>query len=122
LAAVWNEYYEKLLGVIVPDDKNGCLQDVHWSHGSFGYFATYSIGSLYAAQLFSSIKKINPQLNQEIANGNTNLVWSWLQKHIYPAGRFYTSSDLCKNATGEILNPDYFLTYIAGKYAEIYRL
>ncbi len=62
----WNEHYKKYLGVTVPNDKKGCLQDVHWSHGSFGYFATYSLGSLYAAQLHAALAKQNSSLEQDI--------------------------------------------------------
>ncbi len=69
IPAYWNEHYKKYLGVTVPDDKRGCLQDVHWSHGSFGYFATYSIGSLYAAQLFAAISNEHPFLNKDISRG-----------------------------------------------------
>lgn len=120
LSEIWNDYYQKFLGVTVPDDKSGCLQDVHWSHGSFGYFATYSIGSLYAAQLFSAMKKSHPQINQEISTGNTNSVLQWLQQQIYPSGRYFSSSELCKNATGEILNPNYFIQIAIEKYNNIY--
>ena len=62
IPAWWNEQYNRLLGVVVPDDRQGCLQDVHWSHGSFGYFPTYSLGSFYAAQFFSMAEKNIPGL------------------------------------------------------------
>ena len=116
IPAVWNEYYEKYLGVKVPDDKQGCLQDVHWSHGSFGYFATYSIGSLYAAQFWNTITKAHPNIQNELSIGNSTEIFHWLQKNIYPHGRYFTSSELCKKATGEILNPQYFIEYISNKY------
>lgn len=116
----WNELYKQYLGVIVPDHKSGCLQDVHWSHGSFGYFATYSIGSLYAAQFFASIKRENPDLESNLRTGNTTLVWNWLQQHIYNFGRYYSSEELCKQATGETLNTSYFINYVQNKYTEIY--
>ncbi len=122
IPAYWNGHYKKYLGITVPDDVRGCLQDVHWSHGSFGYFATYSIGSLYAAQLFSAVKKQNAGLEQEIASGNTCSVFSWLQQNIYPFGRFYNSEDLCRNATGEYLNSKYFIEYAKAKFSRIYNL
>lgn len=122
IPAYWNEHYQKYLGVTVPDDLQGCLQDVHWSHGSFGYFATYSIGSLYAAQFFSAIQKQNPALIPEITAGNTGSVLTWLKQNIYPYGRFYTSEELCKHATGEILNSQYFIDYTVKKYSGIYQL
>lgn len=120
IPAYWNEQYKNYLGVHVPDDKQGCLQDVHWSHGSFGYFATYSIGSLYAAQFFDAIQKSSPGLGEMLANGNTSAVWSWLKQHIYPFGRYYLSEDLCTLATGEPLNAAHFINYARKKYSGIY--
>ena len=121
IPAVWNEMYKQKLGINVPDDNRGCLQDVHWSHGSFGYFATYSIGSLYAAQLWSTIKKSIPDLDTTILNGSTLPVFNWLQKNIFPHGRYFDASGLCKKATGEMLNPRYFIDYAKGKFYDIYR-
>jgi len=119
IPAYWNEHYKKYLGVTVPDDVRGCLQDVHWSHGSFGYFATYSIGSLYAAQFFAAIKKALSNVEEEISKGNNLPVLLWLQKNIYTHGRYYNSEDICKNATGETLNSKYFIGYIMNKYTQI---
>ena len=116
IPSYWKEQYKKYLGISVPDDVNGCLQDVHWSHGSFGYFATYSIGSLYAAQLYAAIKREHPLLEKDIAGGNNLLVKKWLEKNIYQHGRYFSSEELCKKATGEILNSKYFLDYVAEKY------
>ncbi|RYG45270.1 MAG: carboxypeptidase M32, partial [Chitinophagaceae bacterium] len=97
------------------------LQDVHWSHGSFGYFATYSIGSLYAAQFFRTIETENPELGSIISKGDTLPVHAWLKQHIYPFGRYYLSEDLCKLATGEPLNPAHFIAYAKKKYSGIYK-
>ena len=121
IPAYWNEHYKKYLGVIVPDDKRGCLQDVHWSHGSFGYFATYSIGSLYAAQLFKTIIKASPSIKNDISTGNNSPVLHWLKQHIYKYGRYYRSSDLCRLASGEHLNSQYFIDYVTEKYSDIYK-
>ena len=116
IPAYWNELYQKFIGVTVPDDVRGCLQDVHWSHGSFGYFATYSIGSLYAAQFFETIKKHYPDIENQIAAGNNSTVLKWLQDNVYRRGRFYNSEDLCLAATGEKLNSKYFMSYINKKF------
>ena len=118
----WNELYQKYLGVTVPDDKNGCLQDVHWSHGSFGYFATYSIGSLYAAQMYAAILAQVPSVEKELSVGNNKPVQQWLQQHIYKTGRYYTSEELCLQATGEVLNSEFFMTYATKKYSGIYEI
>ncbi len=120
IPAYWNEHYQKYLGLDIPDDKKGCLQDVHWSHGSFGYFATYSLGSLYAAQLFAALCKENVSLEKEIAAGNNEPVLQWLKQHIYRYGRYYTSEELCKKATGDILNSNYFIAYATKKFKDIY--
>ena len=116
IPAYWNEQYKNYLGISIPDDKTGSLQDVHWCHGSFGYFPTYSIGSLYAAQFFETIKKRFPDLNNNIENGNYHQIHKWLSDNIYPFGRYFNSEDLCFKATGEKLNPDYFINYISEKF------
>ena len=120
IPAYWNEHYKKYLGIIVADDKSGCLQDVHWSHGSFGYFATYSLGSLYAAQLYAAIVKENASIEKEIAEGNNNSLLQWLNKNIYQHGKYYTSEELCFKATGETLNSTHFISYATKKFAHIY--
>ena len=120
IPAYWNEHYQKYLGIKVPDDKQGCLQDVHWSHGSFGYFATYSLGSLYAAQLYAGYSKQNPALEKELALGNNANLLLWLRQQIHEHGRYYTSEALCSRATGETLNSSYFINYANKKYNGIY--
>jgi carboxypeptidase Taq len=121
IPAYWNEQYEKYLGIKVPDDKQGCLQDVHWSHGSFGYFPTYSLGSFYAAQLFGACKKQNPQLFVYMESGETKILLDWLRKNIHQYGKQFNSNELCEKATGEPLNIQYFLDYALDKYSNIYK-
>ncbi len=116
ISAYWNEHYKKYLGISVPDDANGCLQDVHWSHGSFGYFPTYSVGSLYAAQFYFAINNSFPNIEELIANGDTLTIWDWLKKNIYKHGRYFNSEELCKLATGRELDPQYFLQYLENKF------
>jgi carboxypeptidase Taq len=118
----WQEQYKKLLGVEVPDDKQGSLQDVHWSHGSFGYFPTYSIGSLYAAQFYNAAKQALPQLEEDIEKGTTAALLQWLQINIHHKGRFYNSNDLCTSATGSSLDTVHFISYMLEKYNPIYNL
>jgi len=120
IPAYWNENYFTYLGIIVPDDKNGCLQDVHWSHGSFGYFPTYSIGSLYASQLYAAIIRDNPSIENEVRMGNYKMILSWLQQHIYKFGRYFNSGEMCKQATGQQLNSQFFLEYALKKFTDIY--
>lgn len=118
----WNEQYKTYLNVTVPDDKRGCLQDVHWSHGSFGYFPTYSLGSFYAAQFFATaVKEIN-RLEEEISKGETSNLLNWLRNKIHSKGRYYTSEDLCAAVSGERLNGAYFIDYVQKKYSAIYNI
>jgi carboxypeptidase Taq len=117
----WNTSYKTWLGMTVPDDKRGCLQDVHWSHGSFGYFPTYSLGSFYAAQFFVAAEDQQPGLTKAIGSGNTNSLLAWLRDRIHRHGRRYTSEELCFRATGKSLDTSYFLTYLFDKYRNIYK-
>ncbi|RPD38954.1 carboxypeptidase M32 [Chitinophaga barathri] len=122
LRDVWNKYYEDFLQVKVPDDMHGILQDIHWSHGSFGYFPTYSLGSFYAAQLFASAKKQIPNLENDIASGVYDTLLHWLRENIHRHGRFWTSNELCEKVTGEKLDFRYFLEYASEKFGGIYKL
>jgi carboxypeptidase Taq len=120
IPSFWNENYKTYLGVTVPDDKKGALQDVHWSHGSFGYFPTYSLGSFYAAQFFTKAEEEINGLENEIAKGNTIPLLTWLRLKIHSKGRYLTSEELCKEVTGETLNGGYFVQYARKKFAGIY--
>jgi carboxypeptidase Taq len=122
IPAFWNEQYKNLLGVIIPDDKKGCLQDVHWSHGSFGYFPTYSLGSFYAAQFYSTARTKLENLEGEIEMGDTKGLLQWLRENIHKEGKFYTSEELCKAVTSKTLDVTYFINYLLDKYALIYNL
>jgi carboxypeptidase Taq len=116
----WREAYEKYLGVKVPDDQMGCLQDVHWSHGSFGYFPTYSLGSLYAAQFYAAAEAALPGLNESVESGHTQNLLDWLRRNIHSKGREFTSDELCTKITGKSLDPSYFMKYATAKYGGIY--
>lgn len=122
LSAAWNEKYQQYLGVVPPDDKQGVLQDVHWAHGSFGYFPTYSLGSFYAAQYYAQAKVDIPNLEIQLAQGDYSPLLQWLRKHIHAYGRKYTSEELCKRVTGKGLVFGDFMTYATTKYKHIYDL
>lgn len=122
IPAYWNEQYKKLLNVDVPDDKQGCLQDVHWSHGSFGYFPTYSLGSFYAAQFYQTATAQRPGLEREISEGKTGELLAWLRREIHAQGRLYLSEELCERVTGKGLDVSFFLDYLLQKYTRIYNL
>ena len=120
LPAKWNELYSKYLGVTPPDDKSGVLQDVHWSHGSFGYFPTYTLGSFYAAQFFAQAQKEIPGLQQQILNGEFTELLAWLREKVHIHGRRYNSEQLCERITGQKLDTSFFIRYALEKYNGIY--
>lgn len=122
LAIVWNDYYKQYLGISANDDLHGVLQDVHWSHGSFGYFPTYSLGSFYAAQFYEHACKEIPHLQNNIANGDFTELLQWLRKNIHQYGRRYNSEALCKRITSRGLDFSSFMNYASSKYADIYNL
>lgn len=122
LPALWNSKYKEYLGLEVPDDAKGVLQDIHWSHGSFGYFPTYSLGSFYAAQFYAQVKKEIPKLEQEIEVGDLTPLLNWLREKIHKHGKFYTAEELCISVTGEKLNFLHFMDYAKSKYGHLYNL
>lgn len=120
IPAYWNEQYANYLGIQIADDRQGCLQDVHWSHGSFGYFPTYSMGSFYAAQFFTRANQEIAGLEKHLINGNTQPLREWLQTNVYAHGRTLTSEEVCLSVSGKPLDIHYFLDYIVAKYKNIY--
>lgn len=122
LPSYWNSKYKEYLGIEVPNDTNGVLQDIHWSHGSFGYFPTYSLGSFYAAQFFAQAKKEIVGLENEIEKGNMQPLLDWLREKVHKHGKYYSAEDLCISICGEKLNFKYFMDYAIQKYSELYNL
>lgn len=118
----WNKKYKEYLNIDVPNNTKGVLQDIHWSHGSFGYFPTYSLGSFYAAQFFNQAQKDIPNLIEQIEKGNTQTLLNWLREKIHQHGKFYSAEELCTVVTGEKLNFSYFMEYAKAKYSGLYGL
>ncbi|QNR65578.1 carboxypeptidase M32 [Paenibacillus peoriae] len=122
LPEVWNAKYKEYLGLVPPNDGLGVLQDVHWSGGDFGYFASYSLGNMYAAQILATLRKELPNLDELIAAGELEPIKQWLTERIYRYGKSRTPSELIVAITGEELNPDYLADYLEEKYTSIYKL
>lgn len=122
LPSAWNELYRKYLGITPPDAVRGVIQDVHWSHGMFGYFPTYTLGSFYGVQFFAKAKEEISGLQQQIAAGETSQLLAWLREKVHRHGRRFTSEELCTQITGEGLNFSYFKNYIQEKYANVYNI
>ena len=122
LPRVWNAKMKELLGLDVPDDALGVLQDVHWSGGMIGYFPTYSLGNLYSAQFFAAAGREIAGLDDQMAHGEFAPLLAWLRRNIHEHGKFYSAQELATRATGEKLNSKHFADYLSRKYSEIYEL
>jgi len=106
IPALWNQKMKEYLGVIPADDAQGCLQDVHWSAGLFGYFPTYSLGAMAAVQIFATAKQQLPDLDADIAAGRFGPLKNWLNDKIHALGSLYpTADDLLRAVTGRPLDP-----------------
>jgi carboxypeptidase Taq len=122
LPAVWNKKMEEFLGIIPPSDTLGVLQDVHWSFGGFGYFPSYSLGNLYAAQILKTMKKELPDFDEHLEAGNLQPIMSWLKEKIHQHGSLYKPNELIVEVTGEELNAAYLVEYLEEKYSQVYQL
>jgi carboxypeptidase Taq len=120
LPGVWNAKYKEMLGVDVPDDRRGCLQDVHWAFGLFGYFPTYTLGNLYAAQLWEKIQSDLPETNKNIAKGEMLELREWLRTNVHQHGRRFSASELCERVTGKPLESAPLLRHLRGKAKLVY--
>lgn len=115
LPAAWNERFEDLFGFAVDSDRNGCLQDVHWS-AAFGYFPTYTLGNCYAAQLMVAIRADLPELDAQLAAGDFAPLLTWLRERIHVHGRRYTPTELAQRATGQPLSAEPLVAHIEARY------
>ncbi|WP_027415730.1 carboxypeptidase M32 [Aneurinibacillus terranovensis] len=122
LPRIWNEKMQEYLGITPPDDAHGVLQDVHWSFGGFGYFPSYSLGNLYAAQILHTLKQEMPGFYGNIAKGEFAPIRQWLKENIHQYGKLYTPNELIKKVTGEELNAKYLVSYLEDKFSKIYNL
>ncbi len=122
LPAAWNQRMEEYLGIRPPDDAQGVLQDVHWSLGLLGYFPTYTLGNLYAAQFFARAQRDMPGLMEQVEAGELGELKSWLNGNIHALGRRLTAGKLVREVTGEALSADYFIDYLEGKFKPLYDL
>lgn len=116
----WNERFERLLGVKVPDDRRGCLQDVHWSFGLIGYFPTYTLGNLHAAQMWEKIKTDLPSLETDMARGEFSPLLCWLRTNVHAHGKRWRADELCTRITGKPLSADPLMRHLESKLRPIY--
>ncbi len=120
LPEAWNAKYEQYLGITPKTDTEGCLQDVHWSAGLFGYFPTYLIGNLYAGQFWQTFEGAHPKWEKQVAAGEFGFIRNWLKENIHLHGRMYPPPALCKRITGKALSSEPYLDYLTNKYKHIY--
>ena len=119
---LWKEKMKQYLGLDVPDDARGCLQDIHWSHGSIGYFPTYTLGNLYAAQLSEKIVQDIPALWEQVGAGKFSDLLAWLRKNVHQIGRRKKPAELVRDLTGKEPSSEAYLSYLEKKYEELYAL
>lgn len=122
LPKVWNDKYEEYLGIRPENDAEGLLQDVHWSGGMFGYFPSYALGYMYAAQLKVAMEKDLPAFDALCEAGNFEPILTWLTTHVHQYGKLKKPLEIMKNATGEGLNAHYLANYLQEKYTNLYQL
>ena len=120
LPALWNERMTADLGVTPENDREGVLQDIHWSFGALGYFPTYTLGNIYSATLFDAAGRDLPDLDAKIAAGDLAPLLDWMRTHVHAHGRRWTSSELCRRATGTGLDCTHFLDYLRTKFGALY--
>jgi carboxypeptidase Taq len=116
LPDAWNEGMRELLGVTPPDHATGCLQDIHWPAGAFGYFPSYSLGALLAAQLFKAAEAAIPELDGRLRRGDFRPLLDWLRTHVHHRARSVAFEPLVEDATGAPLGTDAFLAHLDGRY------
>jgi carboxypeptidase Taq len=116
LPAAWNEGMQELLGILPPDDRLGCLQDIHWYCGGFGYFPGYTLGAMTAAQLFDAARRAHPDLESRIAQGDFTPLRTWLGAHVHGLGSRYSVDDLIRRATGRSLDAGVFKDHLRRRY------
>ena len=121
LPGEWNRMYKEYLGVDVPDDAHGVLQDMHWSGASFGYFPTYALGSAYAAQIFHAMEK-DLRVWELAAKGELQPIVDWLKDKLYRFGGVKTAGQLILDITGQPFDPKYYTDYLKEKYTKVYGL
>jgi carboxypeptidase Taq len=116
LPGAWNDGLKALLGVVPPDDRLGCLQDIHWYDGAFGYFPTYTLGAIAAAQLFDAASKDVPGLPAAIGRGEFKPLVDWLSENVHGKASYLSTRELLTAATGRALDPAIFKAHLKARY------
>ena len=122
LPGAWNERMKSDLGLTVTEDRDGVLQDIHWPMGAIGYFPTYTLGNLYAAQFWDTINEVFPDLDAQMERGEFAPLLTWLRENIHAHGRRYSAPELCQRITGKPLSHEPLCNYLEAKFKPLYNL
>lgn len=122
LPVAWRERMQAYLGVVPPDDRDGVMQDTHWSGGSIGYFPTYALGNVLSAQIYETALAEHPEIPEEMAQGRFGTLFGWLVERVYRHGRKFLPKDLVQRVTGRPLGHGPYVAYLTRKFAELYGL
>lgn len=120
LPAAWRAASRELVGLVPSNDREGALQDVHWSDGAFGYFPSYCLGNMIAAQLWARVQSLRPQIEDEFARGEFGWLLGWLRENIHTQARRVSALELVKRVTGEDLSPRFLVQYLRERYGGLY--
>ena len=116
LPSEWNKGLKELLGITPPDDRLGCLQDIHWYDGAWGYFPTYTLGAMTAAQLFAAAKKARPEIPEALGRGDFAPLMGWLRQNVHSRGSLRSTGELLQDATGKPLETAAFKAHLKARY------
>jgi len=116
LPAAWNDGMKELLGIVPPDDRRGCLQDIHWYTGAWGYFPTYTLGAMTAAQLYDAARRAVPEIPAAIGRGDFRPLMVWLGEQVHGQGSRWSSVELVRRASGKPLDPAIFRAHLERRY------
>lgn len=119
---LWNTMFQEFLGITPPTDTEGCLQDIHWSMGGFGYFSTYALGNLLGSQYYNKAVADVPSIPDDIANGNFSTLLTWQNENLHVHGRKFNTDELTRRVTGEGIQSRDYIAYLKAKFADIYGL
>ncbi|MBM3208346.1 MAG: carboxypeptidase M32 [Chlamydiae bacterium] len=120
LPKIWNRKITETLGITPNSDREGCLQDIHWSMGAFGYFPTYALGNIYAAQIFEVFEKQHPDWKHKVASGNLLFIRQWLEKNLHKYGREFTPEEIIHKITNRGIDVMPYINYLNLKFSKIY--
>jgi carboxypeptidase Taq len=115
----WNEAMKDTLGIVPPSDSEGCLQDIHWSMGSFGYFPSYTLGNIICSCLFETFEHSHPDWGARVEAGDFEFIKTWLRSAIWRHGRRYTSREIVEKVTGKTISAEPYIRYLSAKYRQI---